>query len=97
MEREARGGACPLVLEMSGRRDDDEARGPARELVPGRSEREGRLPGPGRRDGEEVPVRRGHEAVEGGLLPVAEVDGAHWRLSACLNDPTAPELRDRRR
>ena len=50
--------------------------GRSRELVPRGREREGRLARAGRRDREEVGLRRRDELVEGGLLPASEADGA---------------------
>ena len=76
----ARRRARPLVLQVRGRRDDDEPGRPHAELVPRRRQREGRLAGAGRRDREEVALRRVDEAVEGGLLPAAEVNRACHRV-----------------
>ena len=90
VQREPRGRARPLLLQMRRRSDDDEARRANPELMARRGERERRLPGPGRRDREEVALGRGDEAVEGGLLPAAELNGASHRVGSRLNDPYGP-------
>ena len=76
---------------MRGRRDDDEPARPLRQLVPRRRQRERRLAGPGRGDREEVGPGRGDEAVEGGLLPGAETDGANHRIGAAAMEDQQAE------
>jgi hypothetical protein len=71
MERERRGRAGPLHLQVRRRRNDDQPSGPLGELVPRGGQGEGRLARARRRNREEVGLRRLDELVEGGLLPAS--------------------------
>jgi hypothetical protein len=82
MQREGGGGPGPLALEVRGGGDDDEPRARPGQLVARGGQREGRLAGAGRGDGQEVGLRRGDEAVERGLLPRPQANRTRQALRA---------------
>ena len=69
VQRERGGSTRPLNLQVRGRCDDDQPSRPSCELLPGRRQGKGRLPGAGRRNRKEVGLVSLDELVEGGLLP----------------------------
>src|ERR1700722_8586125 len=73
MEREPGRSLRPLLLQMSGRRHDNQTGGANTQFVARRSKREGRLTRARRRNREEIALRRGDEAVESRLLPAAKL------------------------
>ena len=70
VQAERLGGVCPLPLQVLGGNHDDHPVRPSRdEGAADRGQREGRLPGAGRRDGEEAATLAALELLQGLELP----------------------------